>query len=195
MRFSDKEKLQEKQYKLPYHYIATNDKVYLAYSSLLEQVISEVERLNIKGNVLDCGCGDGRFSYELVKRGFNVTGIDISKRALAFAKIFVPSGKFFREDITNLSKEFFERNRKKFDLVLFVETLEHIHPKFHSKALKNIHGLLSDSGFLLLTVPSILQPLSPKHYKHFSLEEITQLLADNGFVAEKNHRELLQFLP
>lgn len=185
MQFSDKRKLQEEQYNLPYHYIPTNDKGWLEYNSLLKQVILEIERLNIKQNVLDCGCGDGRLSYELAKRGFKITGIDISERALAFAKIFVPDGRFFREDITKPSKRFLEKNKRKFDLALFIETLEHIPPKHHMRALRNIHTLLSDSGFLILSVPSILMPLPQKHYKHFSVKEIIKLLTRANFIVEK----------
>jgi len=40
--------------------------------------------------VLDVGCGDGRTAFELIKQGAEVYGIDISKKAINYAKTFVP---------------------------------------------------------------------------------------------------------
>ncbi len=37
-------------------------------------------------NIIDVGCGTGRHSIELTKRGYNVTGIDLSDSQLASAK-------------------------------------------------------------------------------------------------------------
>ena len=36
--------------------------------------------------ILDVGCGTGRHTIELSKRGYNVTGIDLSESQLARAK-------------------------------------------------------------------------------------------------------------
>ena len=37
--------------------------------------------------ILDIGCGTGRHTIELSKRGYNVTGIDLSDSQLARAKL------------------------------------------------------------------------------------------------------------
>ena len=39
-----------------------------------------------KTDILDIGCGTGRHSIELAKRGYNVTGIDLSDAMLIRAK-------------------------------------------------------------------------------------------------------------
>ncbi|HOX22090.1 MAG TPA: class I SAM-dependent methyltransferase [Elusimicrobiales bacterium] len=56
--------------------------------------------------ILDIGCGTGRHSIELAKRGYNVTGVDLSESMLArasekasLAKVKVP---FLRHDARNL---------------------------------------------------------------------------------------------
>ncbi len=36
--------------------------------------------------ILDVGCGTGRHSIELTRRGYSVTGIDLSESMLAFAR-------------------------------------------------------------------------------------------------------------
>ena len=39
-----------------------------------------------KSKVLDAGCGDGRFAFYLIKNGYNVQGIDFSKRKIELCK-------------------------------------------------------------------------------------------------------------
>jgi SAM-dependent methyltransferase len=47
-----------------------------------------LERLELApgARVLDVACGHGRHSLELARRGFDVTGVDLSPRAIAFAR-------------------------------------------------------------------------------------------------------------
>lgn len=170
---------------MPYHYIEKEELGFIEYKSYLNQILEEIKKKNPEGPVLDVGCGDGRFCFELAKMGFKVVGIDISKRALEFAKIFVPEEKFFCEDITNLSKKFLKENKERFGLVLFVETLEHIEPEKYLVALKNINELLKPDGLLIISVPSTNTPIPKKHFKHFSIGEVKELLSKTGFNIEK----------
>ncbi len=59
------------------------------------------------GKALDLGCGVGRLSMALSKKGFDVTGIDISQTAIAHAKQNAKKEnekiKFYAKDATNLS--------------------------------------------------------------------------------------------
>lgn len=52
------------------------------------QVDFVVERLELEpgARVLDVACGHGRHSLELARRGFRVTGVDLSPRSLEFAR-------------------------------------------------------------------------------------------------------------
>jgi len=41
---------------------------------------------NVKGSVLECGCGTGRILLPLAREGIKVVGIDTSKKMLAVAR-------------------------------------------------------------------------------------------------------------
>ncbi len=70
------------------------------------------------GSALDLGCGTGVKSIYLVKKGFKVTGIDISEVAIKYAKENAQNAKvkvnFIVADVTDLS---FLKDRR-FDFVL-----------------------------------------------------------------------------
>jgi SAM-dependent methyltransferase len=51
----------------------------------LERIFSEMG-VNVGCNVLDLCCGSGRHALNLAKKGFNVTGVDISPTAIKHAK-------------------------------------------------------------------------------------------------------------
>jgi SAM-dependent methyltransferase len=61
----------------------------------LRQVDFLVEELALApGNsVLDVACGRGRHSIELARRGFRVTGVDLSARSLEYSLTGVRSGR------------------------------------------------------------------------------------------------------
>lgn len=54
--------------------------------SLFPVMINEIENLSQNGRVLDIGCGDGRYSVELAKRGLSVEAFDFSSHQIAIAK-------------------------------------------------------------------------------------------------------------
>jgi 2-polyprenyl-3-methyl-5-hydroxy-6-metoxy-1,4-benzoquinol methylase len=133
-KLSDQQVIQESKYDYPYHYIPKWDghnfsqTKYLAwgyeYLSYLHFVIEKASQIGFK-SLLDVGCGDGRFLYELSQRftNYQLVGVDYSQRAIGFAKIIMADTKveFVCGDIRNES--LFD---KKFDIITLIETLEHI---------------------------------------------------------------------
>ena len=98
------------------------------------------------GKVLDAGCGVGRpVSQFLVKKGFKVTGVDISQRMIDLARENVPEGSFYQGNILTLD---FSDNS--FDGIICVYTLWHIPRKDHSSIIRNFHRMLKENGILVI---------------------------------------------
>jgi SAM-dependent methyltransferase len=110
--------------------------------------------------ILDIGCGTGRHAIELTKRGYNVTGVDLSgdqiKRAKEKAKEAKITIEFQMQDARNLPFE------NEFDLAIMLceggfslmETDE-----MNFEILKNAAKSLKDKGKLIFTTLNGLFPL------------------------------------
>lgn len=97
--------------------------------------------------VADVGCGTGGLLKSLQGRdqAQSLTGFEYSERALDLARAQVPGVEFCNFDI-------YEGSSRKFDVIFCIEVLEHLlHP---DRALRNLVGMLADSGVALLTVPN-----------------------------------------
>jgi SAM-dependent methyltransferase len=169
----NKEQLQEEEYIIPYHHtIKRGEYAGISYYSVLDIIKKVVKEINPK-NLLDFGCGDGKLIYELSKEKINLTGIDISKKAISFAKIFTPTAKFINSNIINYIP------KEKFDLITSIETLEHLPPEELKKFIIKLSSLLKKDGYFIITVPSNNIPTSKKHYQHFDIRNIKDLVGDN----------------
>ncbi|MHC1774171.1 MAG: class I SAM-dependent methyltransferase [Lentimicrobium sp.] len=110
--------------------------------------------------ILDVGCGTGRHSIELKKRGYSVTGIDLSESMLALAREKARSNNlkidFLHHDARNLPFD------NEFDVVIMLceggfplmETDE-----MNFEILKNVTKSLKDKGILIFTTLNGLFPL------------------------------------
>lgn len=185
MKAKEKSSLQDQEYEFPYHHLPTLEKGgiklyrglkwgldYLSYIHFVKKKILEIkpERL------LDIGCGDGRLISEIKEEVEIVEGVDISRRAIDFARAFNPGIKFYCKDFRQIDK--------KYNLVVLMETLEHISNSDIPKFVESIARKLHKNGKLILTVPSKNKPLIPKHYRHYDLNTIKNQLSSNFKIIE-----------
>ena len=130
-KLSNQQAMQENKYAYPYHYIPKWDGYKFSqtinlswgyeYLSYLNFVIEKASQICFK-SLLDVGCGDGRFIYELSHRFPNdrLAGLDYSRRAIDFAKIIMADTKVecMCGDIRD--KNLFD---KKFDIITYISRL------------------------------------------------------------------------
>lgn len=107
-----------------------------------------IRHLDFKANhcILDLACGRGRHAQYLSKKGFDVKGIDLSKRNIAFARQHIPSVDF---EIKDMREDF---GHEAFDVILnlftsfgYFDAYEH-----HLAAVKNMAKALKPKGVLVL---------------------------------------------
>jgi len=94
---------------------------------------------------IDIGCGEGFYSIYLASRGFDVTGIDLSEKAIKYAKKnAVNHGvnvRFLSMDIDDLGKL-----DEKFDFVFEWSLLHLINPSRRPNYVEYVKNLLNNGG-------------------------------------------------
>lgn len=132
--------------------------------------------------IIDVGCGTGRHSIELTKRGYHVTGIDLSDSQLARArekaKQFDLKSDFQKHDARNLPFD------GEFDAAIMLceggfplmETDE-----MNFEILKNVTKALKDKGKLIFTTLNGLFPL------YHSVEKFCGSASEEGNATYKSN--------
>ena len=174
----DKFQVQDALYNMPYHYFPTVDgdavRLHQALPWGLEYLtymvhVVELIRMSRPGSLLDVGCGDGRLEHMLRGVVPIMKGIDLSERAIAFARAFNPDIEFEPIDISAI--------KDKYAAITLIEVLEHVPDSDLTRLVQNVAPCLEQEGFLLVTVPTTNLPLNRKHYRHYTLELLTDTLA------------------
>ena len=130
------------------------------------------EGLDLKGaRVLDAMCGSGQTTEFLLKRGANITGLDISEQVLTSFQSQWP-------DCTAVQCSLLDSGlpSNSFDCVAIVGGLHHIHPNV-SRAIAEIHRVLKPGGYFCFmephgrSLPNIVRRIWYQHDRYFSANE------------------------
>ena len=136
-----------------------------------------------KLNILDLGCGPGLYAEIFAKAGHNVTGIDISKNSIEYAKKSAEDKKL---DIAYLNSSYLEINLEsdKYDLVVLIYTdLGVLKPTERESLLEMIFRVLKKGGAFIFDVlkdREIEKKTSPKTWE----------ASNNGFWKESPYLAL-----
>jgi SAM-dependent methyltransferase len=112
-----------------------------------ESRIRLVRSVKSGGALLDVGCGRGYFIKTASDRGFAATGIDLSEKAVEYAR------RQLNVNAETCGLETLPQTGRTFDVITLWHSLEHfIDP---GTALKTIRSLLSEGGLCLIEVPNL----------------------------------------
>ncbi len=142
------------------------------YPDLDPDLEKALDKLNINsGTFLDLGTGPGTQALELDKKGFTVTGTDISKDAIERASKLSNNVKFVQDDILNskLTREF----DNIFDRGCFHVMSEGKRPKY----VNNVKQILKTDGLLFLKCFSDKELETGGGQRGFSKEMIEETFA------------------
>jgi ubiquinone/menaquinone biosynthesis C-methylase UbiE len=115
--------------------------------------------------IIDCACGDGSGSLELIMKGFSVTGFDISEDRVGEARLRNPNSHV--GSICGLNCE-----DSSFDCFVCSETLEHLDPNDAQVACDEIKRICKANGIICVTVPANRKKsLKSKLHKQYISED------------------------
>ena len=109
-------------------------------------------------NVLEIGCGEGGVLKAFYEMGSNITGVDLAVNKIENAQKFYQEMQlpgmysFLAEDIYNIDLD----NFPLFDLIIFKDTIEHIHEQ--QKLIKFMKKMLTEDGFIFFAFPPWQMP-------------------------------------
>lgn len=131
------------------------------------------------GEILELGCHVGFNLIYYARKGFNITGVDLSQSLIDEArKRISKQPREVRERIT-IVKSFIEKLKveKRYDTILLTETLEHVINPI--PIMKKTREFLKRDGKLYITSPDKLVGNS-SHVRGISRIYVTKLLASVG---------------
>lgn len=177
----NKFQIQNEQYGFPYHHLVRFDRFsnYIVmpwgfeYYAYMTKVIALVVGIGPK-SLLDIGCGEGKMILELSKilPGKMMHGVDLSERAIFFAKAFNYGNESIFEcrDVAGLTSTY--------DVITLVETIEHIPDEDIHDFIATVAKRLNKGGRVVVSVPSLNFPVIPKHYRHYNLNLIAKQFSE-----------------
>lgn len=102
-------------------------------------------------SVLDFGCGTGILLKEIVKKGFEVSAVDLDPEP---ARRFLELSGIKGVDVhSNKDRELSDIFREKFDVIIAAEVLEHMEEEQLQEALSEFHDVLAEDGTIIVSLP------------------------------------------
>ncbi|OED36734.1 methyltransferase type 11 [Chromatiales bacterium (ex Bugula neritina AB1)] len=158
--------------------------------------VSQLERAadctSNAGKALDIGCGaGGRFIRLLEKRGFSITGIDVSKEMIGLASTIHPQHRFIQQDICSWETE------EEFDLIYAWDSIFHLPLEMQEPVVTKLSGRLAKGGVLMYTFGNAEGEHTDQwhgdtfYYSSIGINRNMQLLINNGLTLL--HLELDQY--
>ncbi|MFO7996273.1 MAG: glycosyltransferase [Dehalococcoidia bacterium] len=133
----------------------------------------------VKGKrVLDLACGEGYGANMLAREAEYVAGIEIDKTTVQHAR-----SRYIRDNLEFIEGSILDvpiQDKKKFDVVVCFEAIEHIAD--HDKLLSEVKRLLKDDGLFMVSTPNkgaytdAPDQHSPFHVKELDYDELKSLL-------------------
>lgn len=132
---------------------AEKGRVYREMKARIEQQYKLADDyFTVQWPVLDAGCGFGRQSVMLAKKGFEITGCDTSEVFISIAKELFAKLQLRGEFVTGEIKHLKGRH---FNQAILFDVLEHIAPHKRKQLVSQLASVIIHEGILLLSLPHI----------------------------------------
>jgi ubiquinone/menaquinone biosynthesis C-methylase UbiE len=119
-----------------------------------------------RGSALDFGCGAGRLTQALALHFERVTGVDISERMVALARLHCADTRVNFEHNARSDLRMFAHGS--FDFVYSRITLQHIAPRYTKRYLREFARILAPGGIMSVQIPASVPDGDPPERLRFS---------------------------
>lgn len=123
-------------------------------------VLEELLSLTKETKILDLGCGSGNFELHFSKSVKNILAVDYYSECLNFLRSKlkekkIANVKLLKADIRKIERTGF---KKKFDLIILVDVIEHLKEEEAKKLIEKLKILLEKKGQICLVTPNYHGP-------------------------------------
>ena len=128
----------------------------------------------VKGKVLELGCGEGRGIEEVLSKADTFLGLDKIDEVIRKLQEKYPEAEFKQAVFPPLS--FLEGDS--FDFIISFQVIEHI--KYDRLYLEEIYRILKPGGIAVITTPNVKLSLSrnPWHIREYTARELLDITSD-----------------
>ena len=132
------------------------------------------------GNALDVGCGTGRFVRILEKRGYKITGLDVSSEMIKLASDNHPAERFINRDVCAWD------TTDRFSFIVAWDSIFHLPFHEHAPVIAKLCRLLDDGGVIIYSFGNAKGEHTDKwhgdtfYYSSIGINENIRLLIENG---------------
>lgn len=142
------------------------------------------EKVALGGDLLDVGCGIGKFCLFAQKHGYRTLGLDYDQEAIEIGRQKFKIKGLYALDLDDFTAQV--NQGRKYDVVTFFEVLEHLADPV--ALLRKIRPLLKAQGYICLSVPNrnrfpyyLNGDYPPHHLTQWSVDSLAHLLRQEGF--------------
>ncbi len=159
----------------------------LSYKAFDKELLNNFARyFHSNSKIYDMGCGpSGHIGKHLFDKGYDVTGVDISKRCVTMASSNNPEMSFLQMDMSKLNIE-----DQSIDGIIAYYSIIHVPKCYVSRFFAEFSRTLKIGGKLLISVKAgddegyihnILEHNASIYFSHFNKSEIRAYFLENGF--------------
>lgn len=113
-----------------------------------KDLLDDIKLIKPPASILDMGCGDNGSIFELAKRGYDVTGIDISKTLIKNLKNYAKNKKI---KIKLICKDIEKYNfTKKYDIIIMMGILHFIPKSKINEFLRKVKSHTTKNGINII---------------------------------------------
>lgn len=161
-----------------------------------------VNHYGVEAQLCDVGCGAGPVTYEMLRRGYDIVGLDYSRDMLENAAKRLVDGQLDRKPLINCNSEALPFEDGVFDGVVCLGVISYV--EHYENIIKEIHRILKPGGTVLISFRSrsnllandpvflvhdvLKRPFAARRTRPFKIghymrtREVRELIEANGFV-------------